>query len=597
MKVTITQIDNLTIKLSDSYKDINNLELYVDIKNRNEYHKLSESFINIDLSNLPILERLKLNSDLSFDNILFNNCDKIKYLNINIIKLEGPIDMSSFINLETFKFKGEFKYENLKETIINNKYLKEMIIEEENDVDKIIFSKDCILEKLKINCAILIIENPSTLKELEYYNPCYNTEKDTIDLSEFINLEKLILNGDIIVKNSNLEFVSNLQYLEIKNYTLIDIDISKFDNLKEFKYIEHTNSCGAEVHNKSIKEKMFSNKNLEKMYIKDFTLNKCTINCENLKYLEIEKLTSQKYKILHIEELKIKYYTQIPKWYEYFEEINDDILMNIYEKFDEYDCLPSFSSDPKPTSRLRSLELYGGNIETNLKNDYEGYSNININFSLPLQLEKLKIEKLNCSQNFDFLNFHKLERIYLNINTGENKINFILPKTDLKELYLNINYNGINTKYNNPIGINEIYNYPNLEIIKLDYDNSNLDLDLSNFSKLKYLSLFGLNTLILPNFCLQKIGSESLDSAGLKEINLFAINKIINLEKNINLETLIISYIDNYVDFKNCTKIKILKINSIRWELDSLNLFKFVNLNEIKIDIKKNWLYYITIFY
>ncbi|PKB18686.1 T9SS type A sorting domain-containing protein [Flavobacterium sp. 5] len=345
-----------------------------------------------------------------------------------------------------------------------------------------------------------------------------------IEVSEALNVDKLVLIGSGISSLSGIENFTNLTSLNCQGNELANLDVN---TLLLLKYLDcsYNQLESLTLSLNDLKDLDCSNNKLASLNISNhLSLNNLNCNNNNLSLLDVKgnneliSLDCGKNKISDLNLVGLSNLHSIV--------CNENILTNL---------------DISGLTSLTSIDCYNNKL-----------TNIDLNKNINLQ-------DLDCSSNLlTNVDLNGLSNLYL-LNLFENKIT-TLDLTGLSELlYLSFFDNNIETITfknspkitdldggKNPIEFIDLSQLPNLEILWLG-DTSIHSLDLSNSNKLK-----GANVSSCPN----------LESINLKNGSVEDLNYL-----EVELQNY---YHTDYSNFSNCPKLKY--ICGDEGELESISL-------------------------
>lgn len=201
-----SKIEN--IEEINELKNLESLSVYfdetietLDISGLKKLKTLSVNFEkleNIKITNCKKLKKVYVSSD-ELETVEFEKLPKLKVLSINAPKME-KINLKKFPKLKYFGFDGEelkrvnlSKNTNIEELWINSLKLEKVVFPKENNIFRVVVRETPIA---KLNLKRL---NAETLRFLNIGN----TEIMEVDVSRFTNMKRLQVNDDTVVTKAD----------------------------------------------------------------------------------------------------------------------------------------------------------------------------------------------------------------------------------------------------------------------------------------------------------------------------------------------------------------------------------------------------------
>ena len=575
LKTAILPNSNSLITLSVKNNALSELDLskYTNLKN---LYTRSSTIQKLDLRYNRNLETMDISSqelnDLILRNVKSITSEKLKSIiegapNLQVLTLQNNdnlIDISiSNSNLQKIYFEDQ---KNLKTvTLSNNPKLYRVSLDKAKSINKLVLNNNGITTDG--------ITGLNVLTELQYLNLSNNSlaSLDLYNLKKLVNLEaanqkdskgnkiltklilpsssklqKLVLNDNILSKISNLNKLTELQYLNLNNNSLTSLNVSALTKLQTL-YVDNQKDSN---NNKTLKTAILPNSNsLITLSVKNNALSELDLSkYTNLKNLYTRSSTIQK--------LDLRYNRNLETMDISSQELNDLILRNV----------KSITSE-----KLKSIIEGAPNLQILTLENNDNLTDISISDS---KLQKIYIENQKNLKTVTLSNNPKLYRVSLDKAKSINK--------------LVLNNNGITTD-----GITGLNVLTELQYLNLS-NNSLVSLDLSNLTNLVTLEVSNQknknNEKVFTSIKLPTNTNNKLQVLDVSNNNLTSID----LSKNTNLKQVSLGNnlynlgVTRAVTGNNFNISKSVESNNVKLNSNMKKTFKAAYLNDVLQNVDEN---------
>ena len=575
LKTAILPNSNSLITLSVKNNALSELDLskYTNLKN---LYTRSSTIQKLDLRYNRNLETMDISSqelnDLILRNVKSITSEKLKSiiegaLNLQVLTLQNNDNLTdisiSNSNLQKIYFEDQ---KNLKTvTLSNNPKLYRVSLDKAKSINKLVLNNNGITTDG--------ITGLNVLTDLQYLNLSNNSlaSLDLYNLKKLVNLEaanqkdskgnkiltklilpsssklqKLVLNDNILSKISNLNKLTELQYLNLNNNILTSLNVSALTKLQTL-YVDNQKDSN---NNKTLKTAILPNSNsLITLSVKNNALSELDLSkYTNLKNLYTRSSTIQK--------LDLRYNRNLETMDISSQELNDLILRNV----------KSITSE-----KLKSIIEGALNLQVLTLQNNDNLTDISISNS---NLQKIYFEDQKNLKTVTLSNNPKLYRVSLDKAKSINK--------------LVLNNNGITTD-----GITGLNVLTDLQYLNLS-NNSLVSLDLSNLTNLVTLEVSNQknknNEKVFTSIKLPTNTNNKLQVLDVSNNNLTSID----LSKSTSLKKL--SLCDNQYNLGTISTVlgnkingtKLITSDNIKLNSNMTKKFKAAYLNDVLQSVDEN---------